>query len=277
MLRIHGSARSRAIRTLWMVGELGLDYEHDDLLPRSPGTRTPEFLALNPNGRVPVIEDDGFVLSESMAINLYLAKKHGKLYPSGARNEALAWQWSLWETDRLDRQVVTYANHSAVLPEAQRDPALAKAAWDEMVPALDVLEGALKQVALAGRRRLHRRRPERCRGALSRPVPRSGTLAHGDRMAATLLGPARRQTRPRHARVAVRPTARSRPPVRKSGAWDQSPAGLRAGNDPSLRVIRAAALGVGSTRSRGWLAGQVPVARSTRAHQVVVLGLLGVP
>jgi hypothetical protein len=45
MLRIHGSARSRALRTLWMVGELGLEYEHNDLLPRSPGTRTPELLA----------------------------------------------------------------------------------------------------------------------------------------------------------------------------------------------------------------------------------------
>jgi glutathione S-transferase len=143
MLRIHGNARSRALRTLWMVGELGLDYDHNDVLPRAPAVRSPEFLALNPNARVPVIEDDGFVLAESMAINLYLAKKHGKLYPADAHNEALAWQWSFWETDRLDRQIVTYANHSAVLPEAQRNPAQAKAAWDEMVPALDVLEGAL--------------------------------------------------------------------------------------------------------------------------------------
>jgi hypothetical protein len=49
-----------------MLFELGIPFEHDDLLPRSPGTKTPEFLALNPNSRVPVIEDDGFVLTESM-------------------------------------------------------------------------------------------------------------------------------------------------------------------------------------------------------------------
>lgn len=145
MLRIHGSARSRALRTLWMAGELGLAYEHDDVLPRAPETKTPAFLALNPNARVPVIEDDGFVLHESMAINLYLAKKHGRLYPKDPHNEALAWQWCFWETDRLDRQIVTYANHSAVLPEAQRNPAVAKAAWEEIVPALDVLEGELKK------------------------------------------------------------------------------------------------------------------------------------
>lgn len=151
MLRIHGSARSRAIRTLWMAEELGIPYEHDDLAPRSPGTKTAEFRALNPNGRVPTIEDDGFVLSESMAINLYLAKRHGRLYPTDARNEALAWQWSLWETDRLDRQIVTYANHALVLPESERRQEVADAAWAEMVPALDVLEIALGKVQwLAG-------------------------------------------------------------------------------------------------------------------------------
>jgi len=135
-----------------MVGELGLTYEHDDLLPRSPGTRTPEFLELNPNARLPVIEDDGFVLSESMAINFYLAKKHASpLYPADPHNEALAWQWSLWETDRLDRQIVNYANNTTALPEAQRDPAIAEAAWKEIVPALDVLETALSKAAwLAG-------------------------------------------------------------------------------------------------------------------------------
>lgn len=151
MLRIHGSARSRAIRTLWMTFELGIPYEHIDLLPRSPGTRTPEFLALNANARVPAIEDDGFVLTESMAINLYLARKHkSPLYPADPRNEALAWQWSLWETDRLDRQVVNYAN-ATTGPEAQHNQAVANANWAEIVPALDVLNAALgKSRWLAG-------------------------------------------------------------------------------------------------------------------------------
>jgi glutathione S-transferase len=151
MLRIYGAARSRGLRTLWMVGELGLEYEHLDYAPRSPQTRTPEYLALNPNGAVPTIDDDGFVLSESMAINFYLAKKHAKLYPADAKNEALAWQWSLWETDKLDRQSTIYANHSSVLPEAQRNAALAKSTWDEISAALGVLEIALgKSRWLAG-------------------------------------------------------------------------------------------------------------------------------
>jgi glutathione S-transferase len=152
MLRIHGSARSRAQRTLWMAFELGIPFEHDDLLPRSPGTKTPEFLALNPNARLPVIEDDGLVLYESMAINFYLAKKHNSpLYPSNPRGEALALQWSFWETDRLDRQLANYLTHSGGLPEPERDKAIADGAWADVEPAMDALNGVLgKAPWLAG-------------------------------------------------------------------------------------------------------------------------------
>ena len=75
-LRIYGIARTRAFRALWMAKELGLDYEHIPVEIGDAGARTPEFLAINPNGRLPVIVDDGFVLFESLAITLYLAKKH---------------------------------------------------------------------------------------------------------------------------------------------------------------------------------------------------------
>jgi len=152
MLRIYGSVNSRTIRVLWMAGELGISYEQKDWLPRAPETTTPEYLALNPNGRVPTIDDDGFVLSESMAINLYLAKKHrSPLYPADPKSEALALQWSLWETDRLDRQVVDYQRHSTQLPVAERKPEIAEASWKQIVPAFDVLETALaKSKWLAG-------------------------------------------------------------------------------------------------------------------------------
>lgn len=151
MLRIHGSVRSRATRTLWMAGELGLSYEHNDILPRSPATKTAEFLALNPNARLPVIEDDGFVLSESMAINFYLAKKHkSPLYPSDPKNESLALQWSFWETDRTDRQITDYVNNTTG-PEDQRNKAVADAAWAALVASLEVLNGALAKTSwLAG-------------------------------------------------------------------------------------------------------------------------------
>ena len=152
MLTLYGSARSRAVRVLWMLGELNLKYEHKDWLPRSPETKTPEYLALNANARVPTIDDDGFILSESMAINAYLAKKHkSPLYPADPKNEALVMQWSLWETDRLDRQIVNYCRHTADLPEAERKAAVAEESWKEIVPAFDALEKALaKSEWLAG-------------------------------------------------------------------------------------------------------------------------------
>lgn len=152
MLRIYGSAKSRTLRVLWMVGELGIPYEHNDWLPRAPETRTSEYRALNPNARVPTIDDDGFILSESMAINMYLAKKHrSPLYPPDPKHEALMWQWSLWETDRLDRQLVNYCRHTQDLPPAERKAEVADAAWKEVAPAFDVLDTALgKSDWLAG-------------------------------------------------------------------------------------------------------------------------------
>jgi glutathione S-transferase len=87
-----------------------------------------------------------------MAINMYLAKKQqSPLYPADPKLEALCWQWSLWETDRLDRQIVDYVRHSAALPEAERKASIAEAAWLQVAPALDVLETALaKSPWLAG-------------------------------------------------------------------------------------------------------------------------------
>lgn len=152
MLTIYGSANSRGLRVLWMAAELGLQYEHKDWLPRSAETKTADYLAINPNARVPSIDDDGFILYESMAINLYLAKKHkSPLYPADPKLEALCWQWSLWETDRLDRQIVDYVRNSVASKPEERNAAVAEAAWKQIVPAFDALEAALKKSAwLAG-------------------------------------------------------------------------------------------------------------------------------
>jgi glutathione S-transferase len=145
-LKIYGIPRSRTFRTLWMAKELGIEYENiaTDI---SGGSRQPEFLAINPNGHIPAIDDSGFHLWESMAINLYLAKKYGAgtLYPSRLEDEARAWQWSFWSMTEVERPVLTALFNRALLPEDKRDAAAADEAEQQLQPPLKVLDGAVSK------------------------------------------------------------------------------------------------------------------------------------
>jgi glutathione S-transferase len=144
-LRIYGIARTRAYRALWLATELGLDYEHLPIEIGDAGARSPEFLAINPNGRLPVIVDDGFVLFESLAITLYLAKKHslGKLYPDTLEGEARAWQWSFWAIAEVDRGVNIWSLHALRLPAQERNAALREEALKVIAAPFAVLDAAL--------------------------------------------------------------------------------------------------------------------------------------
>jgi len=142
-LRIYGIARTRAFRALWMAEELGLDYRHVPIEIGPAGARKPEYLAINPNGRLPAIEDDGFRLWESLAITLYLAKKHGQLYPTTLESEARAWQWSLWAVQEVDRGVNIWSLHAVRLPPQERDPQRRAEALKVLEAPFKVLEGAL--------------------------------------------------------------------------------------------------------------------------------------
>ena len=144
-LSIYGVARTRAFRALWMAEELGIPYQHLPIEIGDAGARTPEFLALNPNGRLPVIVDDGFVLSKSLAITLYLAKKHsnGKIYPGTREGEAKAWQWSFWAIAEVDRAVNIWSLHAVRLPPAERDAALRDEALKILTGPFKVLDAAV--------------------------------------------------------------------------------------------------------------------------------------
>ena len=144
-LRIYGIARTRAFRALWMAEELGLVYEHLPIEIGDAGARAPEFLKINPNGRLPFIEDDGFVLFESLAITLYLAKKHstGKLYPGTLQGEAKAWQWTSWALNEVDRGVNIWSLHAVRLPQAERDAAKRDEALKVVASPFKVLDAAL--------------------------------------------------------------------------------------------------------------------------------------
>ena len=144
-LKIYGIPRSRTFRALWLAKELGLDYENVAIDFANGGTRQPTYLAINPNGHVPTIDDNGFVLWESMAINLYLAKKYGlgTLYPASLEGEAIAWQWSLWGITELERHVLTAMFNRAIYPEDKRDAAAADQAEKDLQQPFGVLDAAV--------------------------------------------------------------------------------------------------------------------------------------
>jgi glutathione S-transferase len=143
-LKIYGTVRSRASRVLWLVDELGLDYENIPVMFADGSTRKPEYLAINPNGKIPAIDDDGVVLFESMAILLHLAKKHDKgFWPKTAADEALTLQWTFWAMTEVEAPIVTALQNRVILPPERRDPALAAKAAEQAMTPLRILDQAL--------------------------------------------------------------------------------------------------------------------------------------
>jgi len=98
MITVYGTSNTRAFRVLWMLEELGVQYTHVPADFASGDTRTPEFLAINPNGHVPALVDGELRLFESLAINLYLAERYGVngFWPASLADRARAVQWSFW-------------------------------------------------------------------------------------------------------------------------------------------------------------------------------------
>jgi glutathione S-transferase len=108
VLKIYGWKRSRAVRCMWVMEELGLAYEQVPLNPHAGETRTPEYLALNPAGKIPTLVHDDFVISESVAINWYLASAFpGTLLPQEKRLAAKVLQWTSWAISELEPPAVS--------------------------------------------------------------------------------------------------------------------------------------------------------------------------
>ena len=154
MLTIYGVHRSRAARTIWLANELGVSFAHVPVVQRyrlseeeassTLHTRSPDFLKTNPNGHIPTIEDDGLVLSESLAINLYLAKKHGgPLAPADLAEDALMTMWALWAAIEVEPHAIVVLNHRQAKPPQERDDHAADAAIRALHTPIGVLEATL--------------------------------------------------------------------------------------------------------------------------------------
>jgi glutathione S-transferase len=155
MLKIYGAAHSRAFRVIWLANEIGVPYEH---IPVSFGGEKPEckeawYLALNPNGRVPAIDDGEFIMWESAAINLYLAEKYeSSLYPATMEGKGRMLQWAFFVTNDLEPPLITALRNRVIFPPDQRNPGLADEAEKVLRSKFDILERQLTETGfLVGR------------------------------------------------------------------------------------------------------------------------------
>jgi glutathione S-transferase len=137
LITIHGVYRSRASRNIWLLEELGLPWRLDPVIqanrlpdPAAPGaarnTLSPDFLALSPQGAIPVMQDGDLVLSESLAINLHLARTYGgDLGPRNAAEDALMQQWALYGATAVDPPALllmyAHAQGKAATPEGKAE------------------------------------------------------------------------------------------------------------------------------------------------------------
>ncbi|MEP1613056.1 MAG: glutathione S-transferase [Roseobacter sp.] len=146
MYKVVGAAKSRAFRVMWMLEELGQDYEH---LPVSP--RSEEAVKFNSLGKIPALVDGPDVLTDSMAIVTYLADKHGKLTaPAGTVARAKQDALTFWLIDEFDAILWSAAKHSFVLPEEQRMPAVKDVLKEEFSASAAKLTDRLEGPFLIG-------------------------------------------------------------------------------------------------------------------------------
>lgn len=155
MLTIYGVYRSRASRNLWLAEELAAPFKHVPVIQHyrlkdaaaadaQINTRSPAFLKVNPGGQIPAIEDDGLVLTESLAINLYLAKKHGgPLAPSNVAEDGQMTMWTLWAATTVEPQSILVLYHRLGNPTGEKKPKVADAAVAALRGPFAVLDAHL--------------------------------------------------------------------------------------------------------------------------------------
>lgn len=145
MLTIYGVPRSRTFRPLWTAHELGIPYSLEPVDMRKGEQKAPAFLAINPNGHVPAIKDGDLVMWESLAIDLYLAKKHGgPLAPKTVEEDGLMTMWSFWAATEVESHALQILYHRALKPEEERVPKLADDAVVVLRKPTAILEAHLK-------------------------------------------------------------------------------------------------------------------------------------
>ena len=141
-MKLYGFGPTRSLRAMWGLKELDADFEFVPVNLAVGEHRRPEFLRLNPAGKVPVLVDGDLVLTESAAIVMYLADKYRdkRLLPADLKERAQAYRWTLFAVTELEQPLWRMTRHTFLYPEAKRLPqdiTLAREEFTAMATILD--------------------------------------------------------------------------------------------------------------------------------------------
>jgi len=145
-MKLYEFAPTRSIRVRWTLQELGVDFEAVTVNMLAGEHRGPAFLKLNPAGKLPVLEDGNLVLTESVAIVLYLAEKYPAkgLMPTDLGRRAQLYKWLMFAATELEQPLWRIARHTHLYPEDKRLPADVALAREDFAPMAQVLEEHMK-------------------------------------------------------------------------------------------------------------------------------------
>jgi glutathione S-transferase len=142
MLKLYGTPPTRVLRVMWLLNELGVKYEHIAVDMLKGEHKSNNFLALNPAGKVPVLVDGDMVLTESAAIQIYLAEKHPEagFIPQSVEERGQMYRWCFFLATEIEQPLWRIAHHQFIYPKEKRLPQdieLATAECKEMVAVLE--------------------------------------------------------------------------------------------------------------------------------------------
>jgi glutathione S-transferase len=142
MMKLYGFGPTRSLRALWGLRELGAEFEFIPVNLMAGEHRRPDFLALNPAGKVPVLIDGDLVIPESAAIVLYLAEKYPEkgLMPTSLEHRAQVYRWVMFAMTELEQPLWRIAKHTFLLPESKRLPQDVELAREDFAAMASVLE-----------------------------------------------------------------------------------------------------------------------------------------
>lgn len=128
MIKLYGSIKTRSYRNIWALRELALEHEVVPVTLSQGMLEDQPLAALNPNGRVPILVDGDFVIWESLAINVYLAKRTGgPLSPTSIVEDAKTLQWCLWAVTEIERPLFILAANLTIFPDEKDETEVANA------------------------------------------------------------------------------------------------------------------------------------------------------